>query len=108
MKRGAVLYRDIWFDKPPLVPAIYLLWGAAAGAALRIAGAVYAMIACLLTYAIAVRLMVAARRYVAAALMAFYLTFDTHSGVLPLAADLLLLVPAPRRDPASRCAAKPL
>ena len=27
MKRGAVIYRDVWFDKPPLVPAIYLLWG---------------------------------------------------------------------------------
>src|ERR1051326_2127961 len=33
LKRGMVLYRDIWFDKPPLVPAIYLLWGAAVGPA---------------------------------------------------------------------------
>ena len=38
MMHGAALYRDIWFDKPPLVPAIYLLWGARIGWALRIAG----------------------------------------------------------------------
>ena len=32
MLRGAALYRDIWFDKPPLVPAVYLLWTALHGA----------------------------------------------------------------------------
>jgi hypothetical protein len=31
MLRGKALYRDIWFDKPPLVPAFYLLWGARDG-----------------------------------------------------------------------------
>jgi hypothetical protein len=31
--------------------------------------------------------------YIAAALLGFFLTFDTHSAVLPLAADLLLLAP---------------
>jgi hypothetical protein len=93
MKRGAVLYRDIWFDKPPLVPAVYLLWGAAIGPVLRVAGAVYAMIACLLAYAIGTRLWSRREGYAAAALLGFYLTFDTHSAVLPLGADLLLLVP---------------
>ncbi len=93
MQRGAVLYRDVWFDKPPLVPAVYLLWGAAIGPVLRMAGAVYALIACMLAYAIAVRLWSRREGFVAAALMGFYLTFDTHSAVLPLAADLLLLVP---------------
>jgi hypothetical protein len=85
MGRGSVLYRDIWFDKPPLVPAIYLLWGAQAGLALRAAGAVYAMLASLLAYALA--------GYWAAALLGFFLIFDIHSGVVPLTADLLLLVP---------------
>lgn len=93
MKRGAVLYRDIWFDKPPLVPAVYLLWGAAAGPALRIAGALYALIACVLAYLIGDRLWSRREGYVAAVLMGFYLTFDIHSGVLPLTADMLLLVP---------------
>ncbi len=53
MKRGAVIYRDIWFDKPPLVPAIYLLWGVKTGPLLRAVGAVYALLASLLAWAIA-------------------------------------------------------
>src|ERR1700722_1169283 len=39
--RGKTLYRDVWFDKPPLVAWICLAWGAAAGVAMRLAGAVY-------------------------------------------------------------------
>lgn len=93
MKRGAVIYRDVWFDKPPLVPAVYLLWGTATGPVLRVVGAVYAMVAALLAYAIATRLWTRREGYLAAGLMAFFLTFDTHSAVLPLAADLLLLMP---------------
>jgi hypothetical protein len=93
MKRGAVIYREAWFDKPPLVPAVYLLWGAATGPLLRIAGACYAMLAALLGYAICERLWGRREGYIAAGLFTFFLTFDTHSAVLPLAADLLLLVP---------------
>src|SRR5580698_1313049 len=40
---GKVLYRDVWFDKPPLVAWIDLLWGARAGLLLRLAGAAYVM-----------------------------------------------------------------
>jgi hypothetical protein len=93
IKRGAVIYRDIWFDKPPLVPAVYLLWGALIGPLLRLAGALYDLLACILAFAVATRLWSRREGYAAAALMAFFLTFDTHSAVLPLAADLLLLVP---------------
>lgn len=93
MMRGAVLYRDVWFDKPPLVPAVYLLWGAQIGAPLRIAGAIYAFLACLLCYVFAASAWSRREGYWAAGLMGFFLTFDTHSGVLPLAADMLLLVP---------------
>jgi hypothetical protein len=93
MKRGAVIYRDIWFDKPPLVPAIYLLWGVSIGPLLRLAGALYDLFACILAFALTTRLWSQREGYVAAALTAFFLTFDTHSAVLPLAADLLLLVP---------------
>ena len=35
MHAGKMLYRDIWFDKPPLLPAVYLLWRAQAGWPLR-------------------------------------------------------------------------
>jgi hypothetical protein len=93
MLHGGLLYRDIWFDKPPLVPAIYLLWGVRIGPTLRVAGALYAWLACVLAYALAARLWSSREGYAAAALLGFFLTFDTHSAVLPLAADLLLLVP---------------
>lgn len=93
MLHGGALYRDIWFDKPPLVPAIYLLWGARIGPALRVAGALYAWLACILGYALAAGFWSRREGYAAAALLGFFLTFDTHSALLPLAADLLLLVP---------------
>lgn len=93
MKHGSALYRDIWFDKPPLVPAVYLLWGVGIGAALRIAGAIYAFLASLLAWLIAAGLWTRREAYWAAGLTAFFLTFDTQSAVLPLAADMLMLVP---------------
>jgi hypothetical protein len=93
MKHGAVLYRDVWFDKPPLVPGVDLLWGAMAGWPLRLAGAIYALIAAWLAGVTAARLWTAREGYIAASLMAFFLTFDTQSAVVPLAADMLLLVP---------------
>src|SRR5215471_8697191 len=50
METGKALYRDIWFDKPPLLAAVNLLWGARDGWLLRIAGAIYALLACWLVY----------------------------------------------------------
>jgi len=93
MLHGSVLYREVWFDKPPLVPAVYLLWGARIGPVLRAAGAVYAWLACVLAYVFAAGIWSPREGYVSAGLLGFFLTFDTHSAVLPLAADLLLLLP---------------
>ena len=31
MRAGKVLYRDIWFDKPPLAPALYTVLGGEPG-----------------------------------------------------------------------------
>ena len=93
MARGSVLYRDVWFDKPLLVPAIYLLWGARIGVVLRIAGALYALLCCWLAFELGVTLWSRREGFWAAGLLGFFLTFDTHSAVLPLAADMLLLAP---------------
>src|ERR1035441_5873005 len=46
MARGKVLYRDVWFDKPPLLAAAYLACGARDGFPLRLAGALYVLLAC--------------------------------------------------------------
>jgi len=43
MKFGKTLYRDAWFDKPPLLSSLYLAWGVRAGWMLRVAGALYAL-----------------------------------------------------------------
>ena len=70
MKHGAVLYRDVWFDKPPLVPAVYLLWGASSGPGLRIARrSLRASLACLLAYAIAAATWTRREGYAAAGLL---------------------------------------
>lgn len=93
MLHGKVLYRDIWFDKPPLVPGIYLLWGAQCGWLLRLAGALFAWAACLLIYRFAKALWGEREGLLAAGLLAFFLVFGIPAAVVPLASDLLMLVP---------------
>lgn len=93
MEFGKTLYRDVWFDKPPLVAAQYLAWGVRAGWALRVAGALYALLACWLAYAFARDLWSRREGLWAAALLGFFLVFDFPSAVMPLAADLTMLAP---------------
>jgi len=90
---GHPLYRDIWFDKPPLLAWSYLLWGAAAGWPLRLAGALYGLLACWLAFRFARDLWSEREGYWAAGLLGFFLTFDFPSAVMPLASDLLLVAP---------------
>jgi hypothetical protein len=90
---GKTLYRDVWFDKPPLVPLVYLLWGARIGVLLRIMGALYCLLVAWLAYATSRALWSEREGRWAGVLMAFFLTFDTPSAVLPLAADSLLIAP---------------
>ena len=93
MIRGKVLYRDLWFDKPPLLAWTYLTWGARDGLPLRLAGAFYVLLACGIVWRFARDLWGRQEAYWAAALLAFYLVFDIPSAVTPLAADLLMLAP---------------
>ncbi len=93
MLRGKVLYRDIWFDKPPLVPAFYLLWGARAGWPLRLAGALYGLLACWIAFAFARDLWGRREGLWAAGLLGFFLIFDFPATVIPVASDLLMLAP---------------
>jgi|YNPMSStandDraft_1061717.scaffolds.fasta_scaffold02840_2 hypothetical protein len=90
---GRQLYRDVWFDKPPLAPAICLLWGAQTGWPLRLAGSIYILAACLFAGCLARALWGAREGRIAAALLAFYLTFWLPAAVIPLASDLLMLAP---------------
>jgi len=93
MTHGKTLYREVWFDKPPLLAWTYLAWGARDGFALRLAGALYALLACSLAWRFAHDLWGRREALWAAGLLAFYLVFDIPSAVTPLAADLLMLAP---------------
>lgn len=90
---GRALYRGIWFDKPPLLPLVYLLFGAAAGWPLRLFGALYAALACWIAGRFARDLWSEREGLWAAALLAFFLTFGLPSAVIPAASDLLMLAP---------------
>ena len=93
MLRGKTLYRDIWFDKPPLLAAFYLLWGARAGWLLRLADSLYAWAACWIAYRFARDLWSETEGLWAAGLLGFFLVFDLPSSATPLASDLLMLPP---------------
>jgi hypothetical protein len=93
MLDGAVLYRHLWFDKPPLLAWVYLLWGALPGWPLRLAGALYDLLACWLAWRAGKALWGEREGALAAALLGFFLIFGVPSAVTPLAADLLLVAP---------------
>ncbi len=90
---GKVLYRDFWFDKPPLAPLFYLLWGAHTGVALRVAGALFVLACCWMAWRLASELWSEREGLIAAGLLGFFLTFDVPSAVMALAPDLLMLLP---------------
>jgi hypothetical protein len=90
---GKVLYRDVWFDKPPLVAWIDLLWGARAGLLLRLAGAAYVMAVSVMAWQFARSKWSGLEGLLAAGFSAFFLTFGLPSAVIPLASDMLLVLP---------------
>jgi len=91
---GKMLYRDFWFDKPPLAALLYALWGGEPGFWLRFAGAVYATSCCVAAYGFAARRWSRREGICAALLMAFYLILDIPASIMTLGPDLLMLLPA--------------
>ena len=89
--RGKLLYRDIWFDKPPLYALIYTLWGAVPGWPLRAAGAIFTCLSCYIAWRFARDLAGENAGLLAAGLLAIHLAFDIPSAVMALAPDLLTL-----------------
>ncbi len=90
---GKALYKEVWFDKPPLVAWVYLLWGARAGVWLRLAGAAYVIAVAAFAWQFARTKWSEREGLLASMLAAFFLTFGVASAVIPLASDMLLILP---------------
>jgi len=90
---GKILYHGVCFDKPPLLAWTYLAWGARDGFPLRLAGAIYALLACGIAWRFAHDWWGRREAFWAAGMLAFFLIFDFPSSVTPMAADLLMLAP---------------
>ncbi|HLJ50160.1 MAG TPA: hypothetical protein VKU01_29305 [Bryobacteraceae bacterium] len=90
---GKQLYHDFWFDKPPVSPYLYVLWGAQVGLPLRVAGAVFVWLCCLLTFFFARDVWSEREGLVAAGLLGFFLIFGIPSAVIALAPDLIMILP---------------
>ena len=93
MLSGKTLYRDIWFDKPPLFPGFYTLFNATMGWPLRLAGALFVGFAAWAAWRAARQLWGREGDAAgwAAVLTAFFLTFDFPSTAMALTPDLLAL-----------------
>jgi len=91
---GKMIYRDFWFDKPPLAALIYLLWHGRPGFWLRFGGAVYALLCCAAAYRLTSYLWSKREGAYAAALMGFFLIFDLPVSVMTLGPDLLMVLPS--------------
>ena len=90
---GKGLYSDVWFDKPPLLAYSYLLWAAQIGVPLRIAGAAFVFLCCVMIWTFARRLWGSREALAAALFLGFFLTFGIPSAVMALAPDLLMILP---------------
>ena len=90
---GKALYRDLWYDKPPLNVVAYWLFGAAGGAALRVASALYALLVCASAFLFARRLWSEREGRIAACLTAFFLIFYFPAATITLEPDTLLVLP---------------
>lgn len=89
--RGKVLYRDVWFDKPPLFAYAYWLFGAAIGWKLRLMGALLVTASSACAWLVARKLWSDREALLAALLLAFYLNFGIPAAVMSAAPDQLII-----------------
>lgn len=91
--RGKMLYRDLWYDKPPLSALLYAAMGALRGWPLRVFDALYTLAACAALFRFTRDVWGDREAMLATLLFAFYLNFALPSAVIPIAPDYFLLVP---------------
>src|SRR5882672_3340652 len=84
---GKMLYRDLWYDKPPLSALVAVLFGAWPGWPLRIAAGLLATTSCAVAFRFASGLWGRREGYCAAGLLAFSLIFYIPAATIPLEPD---------------------
>ena len=90
---GKMLYRDLWYDKPPLSALTYALIGAPTGWPLRLFDAVWILAICIAAYRFVQEMWSQREALIAAALFAFFLNFDLPGGIIPIAPDFFMILP---------------
>jgi 4-amino-4-deoxy-L-arabinose transferase-like glycosyltransferase len=93
MLHGKMLYRDLWYDKPPLTPLVALLFAALPGWPLRIASSLFAAASCAVAFRFASDLWSRREGYWAAGFLAFSLVFYLPPATIPLEPDTLMILP---------------
>ena len=93
MLHGKMLYRDAWYDKPPLSAMMALMFGAWPGWPLRVAGTVLAAASCAVAFRFAASLWSRREGYWAAGLLAFSVVFYLPPATIPLEPDTLMILP---------------
>lgn len=90
---GKLLYRDLWYDKPPLAALVYAAMGALQGWPLRLFDALFVLAVTIAAWRFARDLWGRREAFLAAGLMAFFLNFDLPAAIIPIAPDMFLLLP---------------
>ena len=93
MLHGKMLYRDLWYDKPPLAAMVAALFGAWSGWPLRMAGTIIAGASSVIAFLFASALWSRREGYWAAGLLAFSLIFYLPAATIPLEPDTLMVLP---------------
>ncbi len=91
--KGKALYRDLWYDKPPLNAWLFLLFGAWPGWPMRVFGTLLALLSCVFAYRFGAGIWSRREGYAAAALMGFFQVFYFQAATIPMEPDTLMLAP---------------
>ena len=91
--QGKMLYRDVWYDKPPLNALLLALFGAWPGWPLRIASTALAIGCSVAIYRFAAAVWSEREGFLAAGLLAFFQIFYFPNAVLTLEPDTFLVLP---------------
>jgi hypothetical protein len=90
---GKMLYRDVWYDKPPLNALLLVLIGGWPGWPLRLASVAMELAGAAVAYRFASRLWGQREGYIAAGAFVFFHVFYFAATAIPVEPDTLMILP---------------